>query len=66
MSILAVFPSMVTLNTECRKVFSYFIFFKQQGVYYIQFVRNTGGAFIRGEAFIRRNTVCMIDITDVT
>ncbi len=37
------------------------IFKKIAGVYFIQFVRNTGGAFIiRGEAFIRGNTVIMI------
>ncbi len=58
-SISAVFPipSMVSFNTQYRTIFSFFFFNSEAFIYYIQLVRNTGGAFIREEAFIRGNTV---------
>ena len=48
------FPRMVSLNTHRKKI-RYCL--KKWGVYYMQFVRNTGGVFIRGDAFISGNIV---------
>ncbi len=59
MSILVVFLSMKSLYTQYHKIFSY-LKKNNGGVYFIQYVRNTGRAFIRGEVFIRRNMVGLI------